>query len=198
MSSPNTPPVRKTWRSHSLAQKIRETVIEYYLLFCGLLSIGITLAIVLVVLNGSARFFLDPQVSVVYFFTGTEWTAGFAEPRYGILPLLGGTLMVAVIAAAVALPIGLLTAVYLSEYASPRLRRVVKPSLEILAGIPTVVYGYFALTTITPFLAAFIPGLNEPNNQLSGGIVVGIMILPMVASLSEDAIRAVPRSLREA
>jgi phosphate transport system permease protein len=198
MSSPNTPPARKTWRSYSLAQKVRETLIEYYLLFCGLLSIGITLAIVVVVLTGSARFFLDPKVSVVYFFTGSEWTAGFDQPRYGILPLLAGTLMVAFIAALVALPIGLMTAVYLSEYANPRLRRVVKPGLEILAGIPTVVYGYFALTTITPFLAHFIPGLNEPNNELSGGIVVGIMILPMVASLSEDAIRAVPRSLREA
>jgi phosphate transport system permease protein len=198
MSSSDTPLVRKSWRSHSLVQKIRETLIEYYLLFCGLLSIGITLAIVVVVLGGSARFFLDPKVSLVDFFTGSEWTAGFNQPHYGILPLLSGTLMVAVIAAAVALPIGLMTAVYLSEYASPRLRRVVKPALEILAGIPTVVYGYFALTAVSPFLGHFIPGLNEPTNQLSGGIVVGIMILPMVASLSEDAIRAVPRSLREA
>src|SRR5262245_22639533 len=118
MSSPNTPPVRQTWRKHSLAQKIRETLIEYYLLFCGLLSIGITLAIVVVVLTGSAQFFLDPKVSAFYFFTGSEWSAGFRDPHYGILPLLAGTLMVAVIAAAVALPIGLLTAVYLSEYAS--------------------------------------------------------------------------------
>jgi phosphate transport system permease protein len=105
--------------------------------------------------------------------------------------------MVAVIAAAIALPVGLLTAVYLSEYASPRVRNYAKPTLELLAGIPTVVYGFFAVTVVTPFLAGFIPGLGNPYNQLSGGIVVSIMIIPMVASLSEDALRAVPRSLRD-
>jgi phosphate transport system permease protein len=173
-------------------------LIEFGLACCGLLSIAVTLAIAGIVLYGSVQFFRDPGVSVWYFFTGTQWTPGFEPPRYGILSLLTGTVLVALIAAAIALPIGLLTAVYLSEYASPRIRRLAKPALEILAGIPTVVYGYFALTTVTPFLATFIPGLNEPTNQLSGGIVVGIMILPMVASLSEDAIRAVPRSLREA
>ena len=179
-------------------QRVREWLIEKYLLFCGLLSIGVTLAIAGIILVGSTQFLLDPKVSVSYFFTATEWSAGFDNPKYGILPLLTGTLIVAVIAAAVALPVGLATAIYLSEYASPRVRGLVKPTLEVLAGIPTVVYGYFALTTITPFLALFIPGLNQPHNQLAGGIVVGVMILPMVASLSEDAIRAVPRSLREA
>jgi phosphate transport system permease protein len=175
-----------------------ESAIEFFLMCCGLLSIVITAAIALVVFYETFQFFRDPSVSVSYFFTGTEWTPGFDNPRYGILPLLAGTVLIAVIAAVIALPIGLLTAIYLSEYASPRVRGVAKPALEILAGIPTVVYGYFALTTITPFLAGFVPGLNQPTNQLAGGIVVGIMILPMVASLSEDAIRAVPRSLREA
>jgi phosphate transport system permease protein len=118
--------------------------------------------------------------------------------RRHVLPNIAPVLLVqATLLTLVALPLGLLTAIYLSEYASPRLRRVVKPTLEILAGIPTVVYGFFALTTVTPFLATFIPGLSQPTNELAGGIVVGIMILPMVASLSEDAIRAVPRALRE-
>lgn len=196
--SPRPPLPRLSGRAPSIGQRYREVVIEYFLLFCGLLSIAISIAIVLAIVIQSRRFFADPKVSVVYFLTGTEWSAGFDDPRYGIPPLVTGTLLVAVIAAAIALPIGLLTAIYLSEYAGPTTQRVVKPTLEILAGIPTVVYGYFALTTITPFLATFIPGLNEPYNQLSGGIVVGIMILPMVASLSEEAIRSVPRSLREA
>ncbi|MCS7046745.1 MAG: phosphate ABC transporter permease subunit PstC [Gemmataceae bacterium] len=147
---------------------------------------------------------------VRYFFTGTEWTGNIPPHRYGILPLLSGTLWVALIAGALALPIGLTTAIYLSEYARPRVRAVAKPTLELLAGIPTVVYGYFAITVVTPLLAEGltipwlnwhipgIPGLDNNNNLLSGGIVVGIMIIPMVASLSEDALRAVPRSLREA
>jgi phosphate transport system permease protein len=134
---------------------------------------------------------------VTYFFIGTEWTANIPPHRYGILPLLVGTLMVAFLASLLAMPIGLTTAIYLSEYARPRVRAVAKPVLELLAGIPTVVYGYFAITVVTPFLAAWIPGLDNNNNMLSGGFVVGIMIIPMVASLSEDALRAVPRALRE-
>jgi phosphate transport system permease protein len=134
---------------------------------------------------------------VAYFFTGTEWTANIHPHKYGILALLTGTLMVALIAALLALPIGLITAIYLSEYAAPRVRSIAKPALEILAGIPTVVYGFFAIAVVTPFLAQWIPGLDNNNNLLSGGIVVGIMIIPMVASLSEDALRAVPRSLRD-
>lgn len=166
---------------------------------CGILSIVITVAIAVIIIGKSVEFFLDPEVSLTDFFTGKVWSAGFADPKYGILSLVAGTVLVALIAAAIALPVGLLTAIYLSEYATPRVRSIAKPALEILAGIPTVVYGYFALTTITPFLAAIVPGhLEQPTNQLSGGIVVGIMILPMVASLSEDAIRSVPRSLREA
>lgn len=174
-----------------------ERLIELSLFGCGVLSIFITAAIAATVIYGSVQFFLDPKVSVWYFFTGREWSAGFADAKYGIVPLVVGTLSVAVIAVLVAAPIGLTTAIYLSEYAGPRFRAFVKPTLELLAGIPTVVYGYFAITAVTPFLAFFIPGLEQPNNQISGGIVVGIMILPMIASLSEDAIRAVPRSLRE-
>jgi phosphate transport system permease protein len=136
------------------------------------------------------------KVSVGYFVTGKEWSATFRRAKYGILPLLAGTVMVALIAAVIALPIGLATAIYLSEYAAPRIRGFVKPTLELLAGIPTVVYGYFAVTTITPFLQMLIPGI-EQSNQLAGGIVVGIMIIPTVASLSEDSLRAVPRALRD-
>ncbi|PNE24012.1 phosphate ABC transporter permease subunit PstC [Tannerella sp. oral taxon 808] len=217
-SNPNSRPSRiRSSRARSRRQKIREAVIEFGLMCCGLLSIVITIAIVTVVLIGTVDFFQDHEydqlaaeaethgekpprerVSVSYFFTGNEWTPRFSNARYGILPLIAGTLVVAVVAALVALPIGLITAIYLSESATPRVRRFAKPTLEVLAGIPTVVYGYFALTTITPFLAWFIPGLSTPQNQLGGGIVVGIMIIPLVASLSEDAIRAVPRSLREA
>ncbi len=153
------------------------------------------------------------RVTLSYFFTGKTWSAGFRQEQYGILPLLVGTLMVTVIAALIAIPIGLITAIYLSEYAHPRVRRIAKPTLELLAGIPTVVYGFFAVTAVTPFLnwligqlnvlleslyISFVIGRVETFNQLAGGIVVGIMILPMVASLSEDALRSVPRSLRDA
>lgn len=134
---------------------------------------------------------------IVYFLTGTEWTGNIAPHRYGILPLMVGTLMVAFLGSLLAMPIGLTTAIYLSEYAKPGVRAMAKPTLELLAGIPTVVYGYFAITVVTPFLARWIPGVDNNTNMLSGGIVVGIMIIPMVASLSEDSLRAVPRSLRE-
>ncbi|GBD34986.1 Phosphate transport system permease protein PstC 1 [bacterium HR36] len=137
------------------------------------------------------------RVSLGYFLTGTEWSAGFRGEKYGMVPLLLGTLMVTTIAALLALPAGVLTSLFLSEYAGPRLRALLKPVLEILAGIPTVVYGYFALTTITPLLQSWLPDL-EPNNQLSGGMVVAIMIFPMVTSLSEDSLRAVPQALRDA
>jgi phosphate transport system permease protein len=198
-SAPEVPqPVKpRLWRERPAAQKVREAIIEGFLFFCGVLSILITAAIVVVIITGSADFFADPKVDVLYFFTGTEWSAGFQDAKYGVLPLVVGTLLVAVIAGLIALPIGLMTAIYLSEYASPRVRAFAKPTLEILAGIPTVVYGYFALQAITPFLQQLIPGV-ETYNQLSGGIIVGIMIIPMVASLSEDALRAVPRSLRDA
>lgn len=174
-----------------------ESIIEFFLFCCGMLSVLITVAIAVIVLYGAFNFFTDPVVSFWYFLTGPEWSAGFANAKYGIPTLFFGTMMVAVIAALVALPLGLTTAVYLSEYASPRMRAFVKPTLELLAGVPTVVYGFFAITVVTPFLREIGIPVDQPYNQLAGGIVVGIMILPMVASLSEDALRAVPRSLRE-
>jgi phosphate transport system permease protein len=136
------------------------------------------------------------EVPVLEFLFGTQWTPLFAAPRFGVLPLVAGTALVSLIAMAVALPMGLMSAVYLSEYASERVRRLVKPVLEVLAGVPTVVYGYFALLFVTPLLQQFIPGLSS-FNALGPGIVMGIMILPLVSSLSEDAMRGVPRGLRE-
>jgi len=177
--------------------RLGEWFIEWGLFLSAMLSICVTIAIAYIVFSGSVKFFSDPEVSIGYFFSGSEWTAGFEGAKYSILPLLTGTLMVAVIAALFALPIGLITAIYLSEYASPLVRQIIKPTLELLAGIPTVVYGYFAVYAITPMLSVMIPGLDPVHNQISGGLVVAIMILPMIASLSEDAMRQVPRSLRE-
>ena len=194
--SPELPAMRKL--PPAPAFRISEWLIEWALFASAFLSIGITVAIAWIVFSGTYQFFSDPTVSIKYFFTGTEWTAGFEDAKYSILPLLTGTIMVAVIAAVLALPIGLISAIYLSEYASKPIRLLLKPTLELLAGIPTVVYGYFAVFAITPLLQMFIPGLDPVTNQLSGGIVVAIMILPMVASLSEDAMRMVPGSLREA
>ena len=194
--SPGLPKTRRL--PPAPAFRISEWLIEWALFASAFLSIGITVAIAWIVFSGTYQFFSDPTVSVSYFFTGSEWTAGFEDAKYSILPLLTGTIMVAVIAAVLALPIGLISAIYLSEYANKPVRLLLKPTLELLAGIPTVVYGYFAVFAITPMLQMFIPGLDPVTNQLSGGIVVAIMILPMVASLSEDAMRMVPGSLREA
>lgn len=184
------------------------------LFLCAVVSILTTLGIVIALLletvvplpgssDASEPFFAN--VSVWQFFTDTQWTPNFGgeQQHFGILPLVCGTLLVAGIAALVGLPIGILSAVYLSEYASPRVRSIIKPVLELLAGIPSVVYGYFALTFITPYVLRPIlqDGLGftvDIYNALSPGVVVGVMILPMVCSLSEDALRAVPRSLREA
>ena len=171
-----------------------ERAIEGALFLCALLSVGTTAGIIAVLTAETVAFFRE--VSIVEFLTGTEWTPLFATQRFGVLPLLLGTTVVSVIALAVAVPCGLLAAIYLSEYAPERLRRVVKPVLEILAGVPTVVYGYFALTFVTPALQAWLPGLSG-FNALSPGLVMGLMILPLVSSLSEDAMRAVPRGLRE-
>jgi phosphate transport system permease protein len=205
--APVPAPTRNLMRRNRTFQKMSEGVIEYALLACGLVSIFVTLAIVGVIFYGSFEFFATQDGAwmapgqildrVWYFFTGPEWTAGFSDPVYGILPLLTATLMVALIAAAIAIPIGVMTAIYLSEYATPRVRAIAKPALELLAGIPTVVYGFFAITVVTPYLTYIVPDLNYPYNLLSAGIVVGIMIIPMVASLSEDALRAVPRALRD-
>jgi phosphate transport system permease protein len=172
-----------------------ERVIETLLLLCALLSVGTTAGIIGVLAFETAAFFRE--VPVLDFLTGTEWTPLFSTQRFGVLPLVLGTLLVSAIAMAVAVPTGLLSAIYLSEYAPDRVRRVVKPVLEILAGVPTVVYGFFALTFVTPLLQQVVPGLSG-FNALSPGIVMGLMILPLVSSLTEDAMRAVPRGLREA
>jgi phosphate transport system permease protein len=175
----------------------REEGIKGILFLCAFLSVATTLAIIYTLASEAFRFFL--KVSPWEFFTGREWTPLFTPQHFGVLPLVGGTLLVAVLAALFAVPVGLLAAIYLSEYASGRVRRVVKPVLEILAGIPTVVYGYFALTFITPLLRQLIgEDRVEVFNAASGAIAVAVMILPTIASLCDDALRAVPGSLRQA
>jgi phosphate transport system permease protein len=178
-------------------RRFGETLIEASLLVTGLLSILTTIGIVYVLLKEALGFFGSPEVSLVEFFTSTTWQPAIGD--FGIWPLVTATLMVSTIAMLVALPLGLATAIYLSEYASARTRGIVKPILEILAGIPTVVYGYFALTFVTPLLRTiFGDGVVQIFNTASAGIVVGILIIPLVTSLSEDALHAVPGSLREA
>ena len=171
-----------------------EVVIERGLFLCALLSVGTTIGIIAVLAVETAAFLRE--VPITEFLFGTEWTPLFSTPSFGVLPLVAGTALVSLIAMLVALPMGLLSAIYLSEYANSRVRRVLKPVLELLAGVPTVVYGYFALLFVTPLLQQFIPQLATAN-ALSPGIVMGIMILPLVSSLSEDAMRAVPNGLRE-
>lgn len=188
--------------------RTKELAIRYLLFLCALLSVATTVGIIFVLVT-EAVVAVGPNtaffqgVSVREFFTETRWTPQFAEQHFGVLPLLVGTFLIAGIAALIALPVGLASAIYLSEYASPAARDFIKPTLEILAGIPTIVYGYFALVFVTPYLLRpiFQDWLGcdvDVFNAASAGIVVGIMILPMVSSLSEDALRAVPRGLREA
>jgi phosphate transport system permease protein len=158
------------------------------------LSIITTAGILLVLAVETGGFF--SEVSVGQFLGDTQWTPLFEDQHFGIWPLVGGTLLTSVIAIMVALPLGLLSAIYLAEFAPERIRKVVKPALELLAGVPTIVYGYFALVFITPFLQKLVPNLAG-FNALSPGIVMGVMIMPMIASLSEDAIHAVPMQLKE-
>lgn len=200
--------------------RLKEQAIQFALLMCALVSVATTVGIVFVLVvesvvsipglgeevgtgegRSNAAFF--ERVSPKEFFLGTKWTPSFRDKHFGVLPLVAGTFWVAGLAAVVGLPIGVCSAISLSEYSSPRMRSIVKPVLELLAGVPSVVYGYFALQFITPYLIKPIfedlMGFRVGTyNALSGGIVVGIMIVPMVCSLSEDALRAVPRSLREA
>jgi phosphate transport system permease protein len=171
-----------------------EWIIERLLFLCAALSVLTTVGIILVLAIETYEFFRE--VPVVAFLTGTEWTPLFVNRQFGVLPLVAGTMLVSTIAMTVSLPMGVLAAVYLSEYAPNTVRRIVKPILEILAGVPTVVYGYFALTFVTPLLQKVVPGLAG-FNALSPGLVMGLMILPLVSSLSEDAMRAVPGGLRE-
>ena len=181
--------------SASRHTRVGERLIGALLFGSGALSILATVGIVVVLLTESLGFFAE--VSPVEFLAGTRWSPDLVPRSFGILPLVNGTLLVAAGAALIALPVGLATAIYLSEFASLRTKRTVKPALEILAGIPTVVYGYFAVILVTPILRSIFPGVGV-FNAASAAIVVGIMILPMVSSLSEDALSAVPGSLREA
>lgn len=174
---------------------IKEKLIEKFLQASALISIFTTIGILYVLLTESFDFF--KEVSIIEFLTDTQWTPLFTEKHFGILPLLSGTLLTSLIAILVSVPIGLSIAVFLNEYSSKSLRKILKPVLEVLAAIPTVVYGYFALMVVTPFLQKFIPNLSG-FNALSPGIVMGIMIIPLIASLSEDALYAIPNSLREA
>jgi phosphate transport system permease protein len=179
----------------SRSRSIKEELIRLSLLGSALVSVLVSIGIVSVLLGEALPFF--SEVKPLEFLSGTTWTP-LLEPRhFGVLPLVGGTLLVAAIAALLAIPIVSFAALYLSEYASPRVRKRLKPTLEVLAGVPTVVYGTFALAVVTPALQSVFPGLRV-FNALSAGLVVGIMILPMIASLSDDALRAVPRSLRDA
>ena len=162
---------------------------------CALISIATTVGIVVILVGQSINFF--KEVSVWEFLTGTRWSPILKPTSFGVLPLVAGTLLVSAIAVAVAIPVGLAIAIYLAEYARDGVRKVLKPILEVLAGIPTVVYGFFALTFVTPQLQKVLPDLLV-FNALSAGLVMGLMIIPMVSSLSEDAMLAVPRSLRQA
>lgn len=197
-------------------QRLRESCIQLLLFLCALLSVLTTLAIIFVLVS-EAIFGIPPEraffqeISLSQFFLETRWAPQYSPPVFGIWPLICGTFLITLIAAVIGLPTGLLAAVYLAEYASPRVRSIAKPILELLAGVPTVVYGYFGLRIVTPYVirpilkpAEFF-GVDwlwnipvDGFNALSGGIVVGLMIIPTVCSLSEDVLRAVPRTLREA
>ena len=176
-------------------QRIKENIIEFVLRATALITILTTIGIIWVLLSESLEFF--KEVSIIDFLTDTQWTPLFANKHFGILPLISGTILTTIIAISVSLPIGLTIAIYLSEYAPKKLKKIIKPLLEILAAVPTVVYGFFALMVVTPFLQKLIPEMAG-FNSLSAGIVMGIMIIPFISSLSEDALSAVPKSLREA
>ena len=175
-------------------QRIKEKIIEFILRATALITILTTIGIIWVLLSESLVFF--KEVSIIDFVTDTQWTPLFANKHFGILPLISGTLLTTIIAISVSLPIGLTIAIYLSEYAPNKLKKIIKPLLEILAAVPTVVYGFFALMVVTPFLQKLIPEMAG-FNSLSAGIVMGIMIIPFISSLSEDALSSVPKSLRE-
>jgi phosphate transport system permease protein len=186
-------PKRTTLRRNAI-RDLREGAIKGILLLAATVSVLTTLGIILALAADTIRFF--ERVSIVDFLTQTQWTPLFSIQRFGIWPLITATALTSLIALVIAVPLGLLSAVYLSEFASPRLRDVLKPALEVLAGVPTVVYGFFALIFLTPILQDFIPGMST-FNSLSAGLVMGIMIIPLVASLSEDAMSSVPTALRE-
>ena len=192
-SSSGAPHVRSQFAPRRRRALI-ERGIHGVLFICAAVSILTTAGIIVTLLGETLAFFRE--VPIFDFLTGTRWTPLFASQSFGVLPLVNGTLVVALVAVVVAVPIGLMSAIFLSEYAPARVRAAVKPVLEVLAGIPTVVYGYFALLFVTPILRDIFPQ-TQVFNVLSAGIVMGFMILPMMASISEDALRVVPRSLRE-
>jgi phosphate transport system permease protein len=190
--------IQRVWARNGRAdraQPFRERLIEIALFFCGALSVLVTVGILGVLAFETLEFFSD--VSLAEFLGDTRWTPLFVDKHFGIWPLVGGTLLTSAIAILVALPFGLLAAIYLSEFASVRARKIIKPTLELLAGVPTIVYGYFALVFVTPLLQKVVPDLAG-FNALSPGIVMGFMIIPLISSLSEDALYAVPVGLREA
>ncbi|MGD1900321.1 MAG: phosphate ABC transporter permease subunit PstC [Phormidesmis sp.] len=183
-----------SWSPKRDRAKAIQTIVKIIFGSFAAISILTTIGILATLIFETIEFFKEVPIS--QFLTDTRWTPLFASKQFGIFVLVSATMMISVISIMVALPLGLLSAICLSEYATPRIRRILKPMLEILAGVPTVVYGYFALLTVTPFLQIFLPDL-QGFNALSAGLVLGIMITPMVASLSEDALYAVPRSLKD-
>jgi phosphate transport system permease protein len=175
-------------------KKLNEKIIKYILSGFGMVSIFITISILFILFKESALFFTE--VSPIEFFTGKQWTPLLKPQHFGVLPLVSGTFLIVLFSSIISIPIGLLSAIYLSEYSNKQVRKVIKPIIEILAGIPSIVYGFFALNIITPILKNIIPQTNI-YNALSAAIAVGIMTIPMVLSLSEDSMQAVPKSLRE-
>lgn len=178
----------------NIRRNIKERVIEFILMIAALTAVATTVGIVAILLNESLGFF--KTVSIVDFFTDTQWTPLFEDAHYGIMPLVAGTLTTSAIALLVAIPLGTIGAIYLSEFASHKVRETVKPALELLVGVPTIVFGYFALFFVTPMLQQLFPTLPG-FNMLSAGLVMGIMIIPYISSMAEDAMRAVPMSMRE-
>ncbi len=193
---PNTAELARSIRRSS--PRYGERIVEGLLLVAALLSVATTIGIIVSLLEGTRAFLTE--ISLVDFLTGTLWTPLFANGSYGVLPILSATLLITAIAMVVAIPIGLGAALYLSEYAGERARKILKPVLEVLAGIPTVVFGFFAISFVTPNILRPIFGATEIGifNALSAGLVIGILIIPIVASLSEDALSAVPQAMRDA
>jgi phosphate transport system permease protein len=180
---------------HKFSRNLKERFIEFLLMFCGLVAVFTTVAITVILIYESIGFF--SFVSVWDFFTGTVWTPLFENPQYGILPLVSGTLTITVIALLVAVPMGTIIAIYLSEFAPHKVREIVKPALELIQAVPTIVFGYFALLFVTPALQATILPNLPGFNMLVPGLVIGVATVPTIASLAEDAMRAVPMSMRE-
>ncbi len=189
----NSYPASSRTLEKQASEDIQEKIVAVILFCCGLVSVLTTFGIVIIIFQVAFEFF--QEVRITDFLFDTKWTPLFAERHFGILPLMNGTLLTTAIAMAVAIPLGLCSAIYLSEYAQPKVAAILRPAVELLAGIPTVVYGYFALLFVTPTLRNFLP--LEIFNALSAGLMMGVMITPTVGSISLDAIQAVPRSLRE-